>query len=262
MESVTFSEPTEQENISLEQQAEMQESAQQQPDDDEQPQQPEAAEATPQDRPEWLPEKFDNPEALADAYSNLEKQFHENKAEPAETEENNNTEDTPEVTNSAVNSASEEFFETGSLSEETYKNLEANGIPKEMVDMYVTGYEAVANQQQQTLMNEAGGAENYEAMSEWAATSLTDQEQEVYNNTVESGDINAATMAIRGLYARFQSDGGTPVSLVQGDTSGTAGAVPFSSAKEMTIAMQDSRYGYDTKYREQIAQRLSVTTAF
>ena len=258
MESVTFSEPTEQENISLEQQAAMQdEQANEQ-------QQPETAEAPPQDRPEWLPEKFDNPEALADAYSNLEKQFHENKAEPPETDENDNTstQETPEVTNSAVTSASEEYFETGELSEETYKSLEANGIPKEMVDMYVNGYEAVASQQQQTLMKEAGGAENYEAMSEWAATSLTDQEQEVYNNTVESGDVNAATMAIRGLYARFQSDGGTPVSLVQGDTSGTAGAMPFSSSKEMTIAMQDPRYSYDNKYREQVSQRLSVTTAF
>tara|TARA_R110000851_G_scaffold241170_1_gene393791 strand:- start:1342 stop:2112 length:771 start_codon:yes stop_codon:yes gene_type:complete len=256
MESVTFSEPTEQENISLEQQAAMQ-------DEQATEQQPETAEASP-DRPEWLPEKFDNPEALADAYSNLEKQFHENKAEPSETDDNNNTstQETPEVTNSAVTSASEEFFEKGELSEETYKSLEANGIPKEMVDMYVNGYEAVANQQQQTLMQEAGGKENYEAMSEWAATSLTDQEQEVYNNTVESGDVNAATMAIRGLYARFQSDGGTPVSLVQGDTSGTSGAMPFSSSKEMTIAMQDPRYGYDNKYREQVSQRLSVTTAF
>lgn len=256
MESVTFSEPTEQENMSLEEQAEMQESAQQSNEQ----QQPETAEAPPQDRPEWLPEKFDNPEALADAYSNLEKQFHENKAEPSETEDTATGE--PEVSNTAVTSASEEYFETGELSEETYKSLEANGIPKEMVDMYVNGYEAVASQQQQTLMKEAGGAENYEAMSEWAATSLTDQEQEVYNNTVESGDVNAATMAIRGLYARFQSDGGTPVSLVQGDTSGTAGALPFSSSKEMTIAMQDPRYGYDTKYREQVSQRLSVTTAF
>lgn len=253
MESVTFSETTDQENITLEQQAEMQE---QQASE----QQPEAAEATPQDRPEWLPEKFDNPEALADAYRNLEKQFHENKAEPSETEENVTS--TPEVTNSAVTSASEEYFETGELSEETYKSLEANGIPKEMVDMYVNGYEAYANQQQQTLMNEAGGPENYEAMSEWAATALTDQEQEVYNKTVESGDINAATMAIRGLYARFQSDGGSPVSLVQGETSGTSGAIPFSSAKEMTVAMQDPRYGYDSKYRDQIAQRISVTTAF
>ena len=254
MESVTFSEPTEQENMSLEEQAEMQESAQQATE-----QQPETAEASPE-RPEWLPEKFDNPEALADAYSNLEKQFHENKAEPSETEDNATSE--PEVSNTAVTSASEEYFETGELSEETYKSLEANGIPKEMVDMYVNGYEAVANQQQQTLMQEAGGAENYEAMSEWAATALTDQEQEVYNNTVESGDVNAATMAIRGLYARFQSDGGTPVSLVQGDTSGTAGALPFSSSKEMTIAMQDPRYSYDNKYREQVSQRLSVTTAF
>jgi len=252
MESVTFSEPTEQENISLEQQAAMQ-------DEQATEQQPETAEASPE-RPEWLPEKFDNPEALADAYSNLEKQFHENKAEPSETEDNATSE--PEVTNSAVTSASEEYFETGELSEETYKSLEANGIPKEMVDMYVNGYEAVANQQQQTLMQEAGGKENYDAMSEWAATALTDQEQEVYNNTVESGDVNAATMAIRGLYARFQSDGGTPVSLVQGDTSGTSGAMPFSSSKEMTIAMQDPRYGYYNKYREQVSQRLSVTTAF
>lgn len=260
MESVTFSEPTEQENITLEQQAEMQDEAAAAASEASD-QQPEAAEATPQDRPEWLPEKFDNPEALADAYSNLEKQFHANKAETsADTEDNTTSE--PKVTNSAVTSASEEYFENGELSEETYKSLEANGIPKEMVDMYVNGYEAVASQQQQALMNEAGGAENYEAMSEWAATALTDQEQEVYNNTVESGDVNAATMAIRGLYARFQSDGGSPVSLVQGDTSGTSGAIPFSSSKEMTVAMQDPRYGYDTKYRDQIAQRLSVTTAF
>jgi hypothetical protein len=140
--------------------------------------------------------------------------------------------------------------------------LEANGIPKEMVDMYVNGYEAVNSQQQESLMNEAGGRENYEAMSEWAATSLTDQEQDVYNRTIEGGEPNAATMAIRGLYARFQSDGGNPVSLVQGDTSGTGGSMPFSSSKEMTIAMQDQRYGYDSKYREQVAQRISVTTAF
>ena len=252
MESVTFSDTTDQENITLEQQAEMQE---QQASE----QQPEAAEATPQDRPEWLPEKFENPEALADAYRNLEKQFHENQAEPSETEAITST---PEVTNSAVTSASNEYFETGELSEETYKSLADNGIPREMVDMYVNGYEAYETQQQQSLMNEAGGPEHYAAMSDLAATALTDQEQEVYNNTVESGDINAATMAIRGLYARFQSDVGSPVSLVQGDTSGTSGAIPFSSAKEMTVAMQDPRYGYDSKYRDQIAQRISVTTAF
>jgi len=256
MESVTFSEPTEQENISLEQQAAMQEEAAAAAQE-----QPETAEAT-SERPEWLPEKFENPEALADAYSNLEKQFHERQQESTDESTNDEAPTDTTAVNNTVTSASEEYFENGELSEETYKALEANGIPKEMVDMYVNGYEAVAAQQQQALMNEAGGPENYEAMSEWAATALTEQEQEVYNNTVESGDVNAATMAIRGLYARFKSDGGSPVSLVQGDTSGTSGAVPFSSSKEMTVAMQDPRYGYDQKYRSQVEQRLSVTTAF
>lgn len=255
MESVTFSEPTEQENISLEQQAAMQEEAASAQE------QPETAEAT-SERPEWLPEKFENPEALADAYSNLEKQFHERQQESPDESTNDEAPTDNTAVNNTVTSASEEYFENGELSEETYKALEANGIPKEMVDMYVNGYEAVAAQQQQALMSEAGGPENYEAMSEWAATALTEQEQEVYNNTVESGDVNAATMAIRGLYARFKSDGGSPVSLVQGDTSGTSGAVPFSSSKEMTVAMQDPRYGYDQKYRSQVEQRLSVTTAF
>ena len=256
MESVTFSEPTEQENISLEQQAAMQEEAAASAQE-----QPETAEAT-SERPEWLPEKFENPEALADAYSNLEKQFHERQQESPDESTNDEAPTDNTAVNNTVTSASEEYFENGELSEETYKALEANGIPKEMVDMYVNGYEAVAAQQQQALMNEAGGPENYEAMSEWAATALTEQEQDVYNNTVESGDVNAATMAIRGLYARFKSDGGSPVSLVQGDTSGTSGAVPFSSSKEMTVAMQDPRYGYDQKYRSQVEQRLSVTTAF
>jgi len=257
MESVTFSEPTEQENISLEQQAAMQEEAAAASSQV----QTETAEAT-SERPEWLPEKFENPEALADAYSNLEKQFHERQQESPDESTNDESPTDNTAVNNTVTSASEEYFENGELSEETYKALEANGIPKEMVDMYVNGYEAVAAQQQQALMSEAGGPENYEAMSEWAATALTEQEQEVYNNTVESGDVNAATMAIRGLYARFKSDGGSPVSLVQGDTSGTSGAVPFSSSKEMTVAMQDPRYGYDQKYRSQVEQRLSVTTAF
>jgi hypothetical protein len=254
MESVTFSEPTEQENITLEEQSALQE---------EQTTQEQTTEVETPDRPEWLPEKFDNPEALADAYSTLEKQFHENKDEPTESEEETPPlQQTPEVVNQAVSSASEEYLEKGELSEDTYKALQENGIPKEMVDMYVNGYEAVNSQQQEALMNEAGGRENYEAMSEWAATSLTDQEQEVYNKTLDGGDPNAATMAIRGLYARFKSDGGNPVSLLQGNTSGTAGATPFSSSKEMTIAMQDQRYSYDSKYREQVAQRISVTTAF
>jgi len=255
MESVTFNETAEQENISLEQQAVMQNELQEEQQQGETPN-------VDGDRPEWLPEKFENPEALADAYSNLEKQFHGSKSDSTTAEPETSDEVTPEAGNSPISSASEEYYANGELSEESYQALEQSGIPKDMVDRYIQGHEAVSEREKNSLMNEAGGAEGYEAMSEWAATSLTDQEQEVYNNTIESGDINAATMAIRGLYARYQSDGGQPVNLVQGETSGTSAGVPFGSSYEMTQAMRDPRYKNDDGFRKQVEQRIASTTAF
>lgn len=255
MESVTFNETAEQENISLEQQAAMQEELQQ-----EQQQQGETP-SVDGDRPEWLPEKFENPEALADAYSNLEKQYHESNNDNT-TEEPETPEVTPEADGSPISNASEEYYANGELSEESYQALEQSGIPKEMVDRYIQGHEAVADREQSALLNEAGGPESYDAMSEWAATALTDQEQDVYNAAVDSGDINAATMAIRGLYARFKTDSDQPVNLVQGETSGTSSGVPFGSSYEMTQAMSDPRYKNDAGFRTQVEQRVSATTAF
>ena len=66
-------------------------------------------------------------------------------------------------------------------------------------------------------------------------------------------------MAIRGVYARFIADGGSPVSLVQGDTQGS-GARPFNSAAQVTEAMKDPRYGNDPAYRAQVEQRLAIST--
>lgn len=265
MESVTYNDPTPEENISLEQQAAMQEEAQAQREQ-QQPQQQTTVEeestTEPQDRPEWLPEKFESPEAMAEAYSNLEQRFHDNNNNNEQTTEENTEGEQIEATpamGEAVDAASAEFYETGQLSENAYKSLEESGLSREMVDTYVQGFEALQAQQEEALQAEIGGRENYEAMSEWASTALTDQEQTVYNNTVESGDRDAAAMAIRGLYARYVADGGSPVALVQGGTSGNALAVPFGSSYEMTQAMSDPRYDNDEGYRSSVEARLAVT---
>ena len=259
MESVQINEPTNPENISLEEQDEMQEQARIQSEKSEFAQGDTEESVDPQpevERPEWLPEKFQSPEDLAEAYSELEKQYHAKAGDKDESVQ----EDAPQPSelNSTIQSASDEYAESGQLSEETFKSLEAAGISKDLVDLYISGVEAVSQQQTESLMNEVGGEANYKAMSDWASTALTEDEQDVFNATVESGDNKAALMAIRGLYARYTSDGGKSVNLYQGETVGS-GVTPFTSTAQVTEAMQDPRYGKDPAYRAHIEKRLSVS---
>ena len=195
---------------------------------------------------------------MAEAYGQLEQRFHENNNNNKEQSEENSEEATPAM-GEAVTAASEEYYENGTLSDSAYQSLEEAGLSRDVVDTYVQGFEALQAQQEESLQAEIGGRENYEAMSDWASTALTDQEQQVYNNTVESGDRDAAAMAIRGLYARFVADGGDPVALVQGGTAGNALAVPFGSSYEMTQSMADPRYENDEGYRRSVEARIAVT---
>jgi hypothetical protein len=107
-------------------------------------------------------------------------------------------------------------------------------------------------------MNEVGGKDNYGAMTEWASGSLTDGELAAFNRVVESNDPDSAKMAIKGLYARFLSDGGSPVKLMQGQVAGS-GITPFSSNAQMVEAMKDSRYAKDPAYRAQVEKRISIS---
>lgn len=258
MESVSYNDPTPEENISLEKQAAMQEEAQQQREFQHQQQQPEETPEETPERPEWLPEKFDTPESLAEAYGQLEQRFHENNNKEQTEDPSEEAEASPQMSE-VVSAASEEYYENGTLSESAYQSLEEAGLSRDVVDTYVQGFEALQAQQEESLQAEIGGRQNYEAMAEWASTALTDQEQMVYNDTVESGDRDAAAMAIRGLYARYVADGGDPVSLVQGGTAGNALAVPFGSSWEMTQSMADPRYENDEGYRKSVEARIAVT---
>ena len=262
MESVTYNDPTPEENISLEQQAAMQEEAQEQRDQQQPPQQPEETPTeTPEtpERPEWLPEKFDSPESMAEAYGQLEQRFHENNNNNEQSEDNSEEAEATPAMGEVVTAASDEYYENGTLSDSAYQSLEEAGLSRDVVDTYVQGFEALQSQQEESLQAEIGGKDNYESMSDWASTALTDQEQTVYNSTVESGDRDAAAMAIRGLYARYVADGGDPVALVQGGTAGNALAVPFGSSYEMTQSMADPRYDNDEGYRRSVEARIAVT---
>ena len=216
-------------------------------------------------RPEWLPEKFSSPEEMAKSYSELEKKMgagaDENKEEeqPQQTEENNENDNQENSNyNEAVVEASQEFFANdGKLSDETYQKLEQIGLPRDLVDSYAAGQQALIQGEEAEIKGVAGG--QYDQMAEWANEHLPQEEVDAFDEAVTGGTVQQAKLAVQGLYARYQNATGAQPKLTQGSVTGTS-TMPFKSMQELARAQADPRYrSGDKAYHEEIDRRLSVS---
>lgn len=252
LQQVSINEKTEDENISLEKELEMQEAIKQDKEN------AEAATEAVEERPDWLPEKFKSPEDMAKAYAEIEKKQSVSDEDKVDAEENKSN--TPD-TNNVISKASEVFAEKGELGDKDYNALAKVGISRDMVDAYINGQQAMVSAQELEVQDVVGGGANYEAMSSWASEHLSQNEIEAFDEVVTDGTVDQAKMAVQGLYARFVSSGGKPPNVNQGAVTGSS-AKPFGSAAQITEAMADPRYANDPAYRQQVEQRLAVSNAF
>tara|TARA_B100000212_G_scaffold334521_1_gene305343 strand:- start:190 stop:975 length:786 start_codon:yes stop_codon:yes gene_type:complete len=259
MEQYTINEKqeTEEGNISLEEQLAQQEEAQQQ-----QQQSPSGSEEEQQQKEEDLIlGKFKSQEDLAEAYENLEKKLGEKQSQEqqTQTEDEGDTNSESNDVSNAIEDAAIAYAENGELSEANYKELEKLNITKDIVDTYIRGQQALISAEEVEITNSIGGQENYEAMAEWARNNLPGEEIDSFDQIVESSTPEAAKMAVKGLYARFLSEGGQQPNIRQGQTSGSA-VQPFQSNAQVVEAMRDKRYENDPAYREEVERRLAVST--
>jgi len=225
-------------------------------------------------RPEWLPEKFGSAEELAQAYKQLEQQFHSTNEENQLTAEQERfqNEEAPEIMNTTPSQVHKllddkgldfsvfqnEYNETGTLSQEAIKALDDVGISEQMVSTWLQGQEAVAEQAVEHLYKEVGGEESYNLMMEWAADNLQPWEVEAYNKQIENLDANT-NFAVLGMQARYQNSVGMPPNLLSGDV-GEDIAPRFESLAELTSAMSDPKYEKDPAYRARVAQKLRFSS--
>lgn len=249
--SVSINENTESENISLEEQAAKQD-AQAQPTG-------EAPQTTEEDRPSWLPEKFESAEELAKAYDSLQTKM--SKSSKSNKTKQQDSSETVDNINSAFSQATTEFEETGELSDGSFEALAKAGVPREFVEAYLEGQTAITDNQTTEVQNLIGGPQNYEAMAEWAVENLSEEQLDAYNEVVEGGTVDQAKMAVQGLFSQFTAAGGKTPQVVMGATQG-ASVKPFNSAAQVTEAMKDPRYKSDPAYRQSVEQRLAVTSIF
>ena len=230
---------------------------------------------TQEGRPAWLPDKFDSPEAMARAYAELETKFHSNDEQLQQLESQANYEQQaqevmetpPHMVDQLLDERGldfsvfqQEYNETGQLSEDAYLVLQEAGIEPQMVDTWIAGQEAIADQQIDSIYNMVGGEQVYNQMLEWAGDNLQPWEMDAFNDQIESLDANSM-FAVQGLMARMQNDEGSPPMLYQGEPSQYS-APKYDSLAQLTSAMSDPRYASDPAYRREVTSRLNNSELF
>lgn len=220
-----------------------------------------------QERPEGLPEKFNSVEDLAKSYQELQQKLGTPEAE--ETSQEGAVEQSEEAVDQVTEAIGSDAFEKYSteyfqnenkLSEESYKELqEKYNFSPDLVDSFIRGQEAVAQNELNDVHSVVGSAEKYNEVMEWAQENLPEADVDVYNSVVENGDISAIKLSLQGLYARYASENGVDPTLVQG--GGRAKSAGYESRQQMIDDMKRPEYKDDPAFREQVERRLANTPA-
>ena len=231
-----------------------------------------------------IPEKFmrdgkPDYEALAKAYSELEKKQSGKKdetnteeevaAEAASDEgdaadagdESSNTDEeaareTADKAGLDYDALSKEYWDNGKLDDASYDKLAKAGIPKHLVDGYIRGQQAIINETKASVFAEVGGEQNYDSMISWAADNLKENEIAAYDKAVNSGDMNQIALAVKGLKARYEAAEGVEPKVTVGGTTSKANDT-FKSWAQVQKAMSDPRYTNDPAYIAGVEAKLA-----
>jgi hypothetical protein len=168
--------------------------------------------------------KFKDPQALEQAYVELQKKLGEPRDEVQSTED----EDEP--------------TESGEEEEE------ASSEPE-------TDVETLSEAQAQELIKMVGGEKAYQAMLGWAGNNFSEEQIEMYDSVMESGNPNAIFFAVQALQSQYNNAVGSDGQLLTGRGSQNTDD-SFKSQAELVAAMSDPRYDRDPAYRQDLMRRL------
>jgi hypothetical protein len=220
--------------------------------------QPEATEV--ETKQEKILGKFNSQEDLIKSYQELEKKLSTNTS--AQKTENKNPlqaqakTEQPSVISSVFQTAEQEFNETGQLSDTTLSSLEKSGLPKQYVDNYLKGLEALGEQFQSKAYSITNGEEQYKAMIDWVSNNLTEDEVDAFNRGVASDDATAL-FTIRGMNARYNVESKEPkISLGQSSSSNSTGE-RYESVSQLKEDMKNPLYQKDSAFRQKVELKLS-----
>lgn len=205
--------------------------------------------------------KFETQADLEKAYKELESKVGQAKEETKQDqglEIEQTAEKVVEAAGLDMASLEQEFMDKGELGEDSLAKLESQGISKDIVNNYIEGQRALAQQIESDVKSIAGGNDGYSEMMAWAKDNLSADEKDAYNRIVNGRDLDATKMAVQGLKARMNNE--AEPNLVRGKPA--ASQEQFTSVAQVTAAMSDPRYSKDPAYRQEVQDKINRSDVF
>lgn len=206
--------------------------------------------------------KYKDAAELETAYKELEKKLGE-KSEPVSEETDSKTEPKEEAPEDTEPNFLDQLWEEGTnnkLSKETFEKLSKMN-PVDVAKMAMQQRSEAqqsrkfTDQDVQQIHGLVGGTNNYNNMMSWANQNIPEQEINMYDSVMDTGNPMAAYFAVQALALKYQDQAGRDGKMVTGKAPKSTSDV-FNSQQEMIKAMEDDRYADDPAYREAILQKL------
>jgi len=200
-------------------------------------------------------EKFDGDmDKMAEGYRELEKKLG-SRSEPEEPATTAGLED--------IQPFVDEWQKTGELSEDSRKTLETR-FPKDLIDDYLAKSAQAAQYEEaqsavelKGIYDSVGGEGNYQEIVAWASENLSEAQINAYNESVNSGSLAQAELAVQGLAAQYGQAAGSKPKLLQSRPGGSPGSAPYESLAQVTADMKKPEYKTDPAFRQEVQARLS-----
>lgn len=161
---------------------------------------------------------------------------------------------------------SKHFHENnGSITDEMYAELESTGLPRSLIDSYLTGrstennYTNNAADPYDEIVGIAGGESQYKEMLMWMDKTLPTEEKQSYDKVVdgEGSTVTQVSLAVQNMYNKYKASKGIEPQLMTGKSSNTPSTNVFRSNAEVVAAMRDPRYKVDKAFQDEVHRKLA-----
>jgi hypothetical protein len=222
------------------------------------------------ERPAWLDPKYKTVEDFLKSHKELERKLSEGgtkKDEPkveetpdvATAEEKKAATDAAKKAGVDLRAISQAYLANGELTAEDYTKLEAAGYPREMVDVYAEGLMNRLNATQNAAFELVGGEAQYGELIDWAIANLPQDEQDAFDEAVNSNNKARALFAIKGLKAARDAavkESASEEPEEQISKNGKSAKTTYDHIDDYMADLNDPRYDTNETFRRKVMEKL------